>query len=159
MSGRESPLVATLHEVFILPPSLLCLQRQQGCDCAHKLPVAASHLSSQHKSCDHLCGSHPDAAPLVSVHQTAGASLSFLDEDEDGPWVLVEFEPLSEPDITAADVPPPPDPKTHPGGATGGLLQRVLREMDTAGEVHRRKEGKGGRWRKDGLIWRIRSAL
>jgi hypothetical protein len=91
------------------------------------------------------------------VHPTSSASLPLLDDDEDEPWVFVEFEAVPVPEVTPEDVPPPPDPKERPGGATGGVLQRVLRELDEAGKETKARDVE--RRRKDGLVWRIRSAL
>ena len=77
--------------------------------------------------------------------------------DSDDSWILVNLNPEPHMEVAPEDIPPSPDPKEHPGGATGGLLHRVLKEMDASPKASAREREE--KRRQDGLVWRIRSAL
>ena len=68
----------------------------------------------------------------------------------------VEAE-LIECDCESADMPPPPDPKVHPGGKTGGLVDRVVVEVAATAQGSSSEDEP--RVRRDGLVLRILSAL
>ena len=60
-------------------------------------------------------------------------------------------------DCENSDMPPPPDPKVHPGGKTGGLVDRVVVEVAATAQGNSSEDEP--RVRRDGLVMRILSAL
>ena len=64
---------------------------------------------------------------------------------------------LDESDLQSDNLPPPPDPKEHPGGRVGGLLDRVMHEE--AVDDRSKSEKSELRLRLDGMVRRIISAL